>query len=318
MVFRFCGLELPNNVFLAPMAGITTRPFRAIAFSMESGLAWTEMISAEGLVRGDRKTRAFLPSGEEGGKVAVQLFGHRPETLRDAALIAEETSASIIDINMGCPVKKIVKGGSGAALMREPAAVGRILEAACGAVKKPVTIKIRSGWDERSLNAAEITRIAAGSGVSAVTVHGRTARQGFTGKADWGVVAEVTRSSELPIVGNGDLQSPADVERALTESGCAAVMIGRAALRPWIFRDIARAGRGEEKRAFPRTEVGRLMLHHLDLNIVEFGERRGVILMRRPLAWYSRGFSGAGLFRRSINELETPEALRAAIAAFAG
>jgi nifR3 family TIM-barrel protein len=300
------------------MAGITTRPFRAIALSMGSGLAWTEMISAEGLVRGDRKTRAFLPSGEEEGNVAVQLFGHRPETLRDAALIAEETPASIIDINMGCPVRKIVKGGSGAALMREPAAVGRILEATCGAVKKPVTIKIRSGWDERHLNAAEIVRIAAGSGVAAVTVHGRTARQGFTGKADWGIVAEVARGSELPIVGNGDLQSPADVDRAFTESGCAAVMIGRAALRPWIFRDIALAKQGEGRGAFPRTEVGRLMLHHLELNIAEFGERRGVILMRRPLAWYSRGLPGAGLFRRGINELETPEALRRAIGAFAG
>jgi len=317
-VFRFCGLELPNNVFLAPMAGITTRPFRAIAFSMGSGLAWTEMISAEGLVRGDRKTMAFLPSGEEGGTVAVQLFGHRPETLRDAALIAQETSASFIDINMGCPVRKIVKGGSGAALMRDPAAVGRILEATCGAVKKPVTIKIRSGWDGRSLNAAEITRIAAGSGVSAVTVHGRTARQGFTGKADWGVVAEVVRNSELPIIGNGDLQNPAEVNRALTESGCAAVMIGRAALRPWIFRDIALDRQGEGKGAFSRTEVGRLMFRHLELNIAEFGERRGVILMRRPLAWYSRGLSGAGLFRRSINKRETSESLRAAIGAFAG
>jgi len=298
------------------MAGVTTRPFRAIAFSMGCGLAWTEMISAEGLVRGDWKTRAFLPSREERGEVAVQLFGHRPETLRDAALIAEETAASVIDINMGCPVRKIVKGGSGAALMRDPAAIRRILEAVCEAVEKPVTIKIRSGWDERSINAVEVARIAGGSGASAVVVHARTAKQGFSGRADWGVIADVARESEIPVIGNGDLQSAEAVAGALEDSGCDAVMIGRAALRPWIFRDIAVAGRKDS--AFSREEVGRLMLRHLELNIREFGERRGIILMRRPLAWYSRGLPGAGLFRRHINEVEDLQAMRAAISAFAG
>jgi nifR3 family TIM-barrel protein len=297
------------------MAGVTTRPFRAIALSMGCGLAWTEMVSAEGLIRGDRKTRDFLPARGEPGEVAVQLFGHRPETLRDAALIAETTPASIIDINMGCPVRKIVKGGSGAALLRDTAAIGRILEAICGAVKKPVTVKIRSGWDDRSINAVEVAKIAAGSGASAVTLHARTAKQGFAGRADWGVVADVARASSIPVVGNGDLGSAEEAARAVRESGCSAVMIGRAALRPWIFRGPAAAEGAAQP--FSRADVGRLMLRHLELNIREFGERRGMIHMRRPLAWYSRGLAGAGLFRRRVNETADVPGLQAAIAAFA-
>lgn len=318
-LFRFCGLDLPTNVFLAPMAGITARPFREIAFSLGTGLAWTEMISAEGLVRGDRKTLTYLPAGDEGGPVAVQLFGRRPEVLRDAALIAEETSASVIDINMGCPVRKIVKGGSGAALLRDPAAVRRILEAVCSAVNKPVTIKIRSGWDDNSLNAVEIARIARDSGAAAVVVHGRTARQGFSGKADWGIIAEVAGSAGLPVVGNGDLRTAEDVERSIRLSGCDAVMIGRAALgRPWIFRDVQLSRSGEKPPEVGRAEVGRLMLRHLELNLREFGERRGLVLMRRPLSWYCRGFPGSGEFRRRVNHLEEPAALRREIELFAG
>jgi tRNA-dihydrouridine synthase B len=318
-VFPFCGLNLSNNVFLAPMAGVTTRPFRMIALSLGSSLAWTEMISAEGLVRGDRKTRSILPRGGEGGEVAVQIFGQRPEVLRDAALIASESPAALIDVNMGCPVRKIVKGGSGAALLREPAKVGRIVELICGAVSKPVTIKIRSGWEEESINAVEIADIARKSGAAAVVVHGRTARQGFSGRADWSVVAKVARSSAIPVVGSGDLRSAEDVEKALRESRCAAVMIGRAALgRPWIFREIEAARENLPPPLFTSREAGKLMLRHLDLNLEEFGDRRGLILMRRPLSWYSRGLPGSGEFRRVINRLEDAESVRQEIMTYAG
>jgi nifR3 family TIM-barrel protein len=318
-MFSFCGLNLPNNVFLAPMAGVTTRPFRMIALSLGSGLAWTEMISAEGLVRGDRKTQSILPRGDEGGVVAVQIFGQRPEVLRDAALIASESPASLLDVNMGCPVRKIVKGGSGAALLREPAKVGRIVELICRAVSKPVTIKIRSGWDEQSINAVEVAEVARKSGAAAVVVHGRTARQGFAGRADWSVVAAVARSSAVPVVGSGDLKGAEDVERALKESGCAAVMIGRAALgRPWIFREIEAARENRPPPLFSSREAGKLMLRHMDLNLEEFGERRGLILMRRPLSWYSRGLPGAGEFRRMVNSLEDTESVRREILAYAG
>jgi tRNA-dihydrouridine synthase B len=318
-MIRFCGLDLPNSTFLAPMAGITTRPFRRIAFSLGSGLAWTEMISAEGLVRKDPRTRAYLPVGDEGGEVAVLIFGHRPEVLRDAALIVEEGPGAIIDINMGCPVRKIVKGGSGAALLREPKKIKKILEAVCGAVRKPVTIKIRSGWDAGSLNAVEVSRIAGDCGAAAVIVHGRTARQGFSGEADWKVVADVVRESGLPIVGSGDLKSPADVEAALQASGCAAVMIGRAALcRPWIFREVAERREGLPAGEISREEMGRLMLRHLELNVEEFGAERGTRQMRRPLAWYSRGLAGAADFRRRINTVESEAEVRREIMLFTG
>jgi len=318
VMVRFCGLDLPNPVFLAPMAGITTRPFRMIALSFGSGLAWTEMISAEGLVRGDPKTRDFLPRAGEGGEIAVQIFGHRPESLRDAALMVEEGPGAIIDINMGCPVRKIVKGGSGAALMRDPGKIGRILEAVCGAVKKPVTIKIRSGWDEETVNAVEVARIAGASGAAAVTVHGRTAKQGFAGKADWGVVAAVARESGVPVVGSGDLQTPGDVKRSLAESGCAAVMIGRAALgRPWIFRESGEPREGSPPEEVSRPEIAALMIRHLELNIEEFGPHRGILLTRRPLAWYSRGLPGAADFRRRINKLKDAEEVRGEIRTFA-
>jgi len=318
-MIRFCGLDLPNSTFLAPMAGITTRPFRRIALSLGSGLAWTEMISAEGLVRKDPRTQAYLPIGDEGGEVAVQIFGHRPEVLRDAALIVEEGPGAIIDINMGCPVRKIVKGGSGAALLREPKKIKKILEAVCGAVRKPVTIKIRSGWDAGSLNAVEVSGIAGDCGAAAVIVHGRTARQGFSGEADWKVVADVVRESGLPIVGSGDLKSPADVETALQASGCAAVMIGRAALcRPWIFREVAERREGLPAGEISREEMGRLMLHHLELNVEEFGAERGTRQMRRPLAWYSRGLAGAADFRRRINTVESKANVRREIMLFTG
>ncbi len=315
----FCGIEVPNTVFLAPMAGITTRPFRIIAFSYGSGLAWTEMISAEGLVRRDRRTRAFLPRGEEGGAVAVQIFGHRPEVLRDAALIVEEGPGAIVDINMGCPVRKIVKGGSGAALMREPEKIGLILRAVCGAVRKPVTIKIRSGWDSRSVNAVEVAKIARDCGAAAVTVHGRTARQGFSGRSDWGVVAAVTRESGLPVVGSGDLRCPEDVEKAFRTSGCSAVMLGRAAMgRPWIFREVEQQRAGLPHREMVAEDIGRLMLRHLELNIEEYGPLRGCLHLRRPLAMYSRGLPGAAEFRRRVNELKSPEEVREEIRVFTG
>lgn len=315
----FCGIEVPNTIFLAPMAGITTRPFRMIALSLGSGLAWTEMISAEGLVRGDRKTRSYLPREDEGGAVAVQIFGHRPEVLRDAALIAEEGPAVLLDINMGCPVRKIVKGGSGAALMREPKKIGRILKAVCRAVRKPVTIKIRSGWDPGSINAVEVAKVARESGAAAVVVHGRTARQGFSGRSDWEVVASVARESGLPVVGSGDLKSPEDVEKAFRTSGCSAVMLGRAAMaRPWIFQEVEDQRRGLPRREVGPEDVGSLMLRHLELNIEEYGPLKGCLHLRRPLAMYSRGLPGAAEFRRRVNVLTDPERIREEIAMFTG
>lgn len=315
---EFCGLTLPNNVFLAPMAGITTGPFRIIALAFGAGLAWTEMVSAEGLVREDPKTLSYLPTKDEGGAVVVQLFGHRPETLRDAAVIAVETRAAAVDINMGCPVRKIVKGGSGAALMKEPEKAGRIIAAVSGAVKKPVTVKIRAGWDGDSRNAVEMAIIARLNGAAAVTVHGRTARQGFAGRADWSIVRDVASQAGLPVVGSGDLGTAGGVEEALAASGCAAVMIGRAALgRPWLFEDIERHGAGLPSQERSRQAVAAVMERHLELNIGEFGPVRGAVLMRRPLSWYSRGLAGAAEFRKRINAVTAVDQMKAEIESFA-
>ena len=240
MAFTFCGVELPNPFFLAPMAGVTNRSFRTIALEMGAGLVFTEMVSAAGLARGDRKTVRLLPSPAEAPRVGVQLFGGRPEDMRAATLVVNTLAVPFIDVNFGCPARKIVRAGCGVAIMREPARVRAILTAVCSVATKPVLAKIRAGWDDNERNAVEIARIARDCGVAAVTVHGRTGRQCFTGLADWGVIREVAADGALPVVGNGDLVTPQRAVQALRDAGCAAVMIGRGAYgNPWIFREAA-------------------------------------------------------------------------------
>lgn len=308
MSFSFCGVELASNVFLAPMAGVTDRPFRTVALSLGCGLAFTEMVSAAGLVKGDRKTLGYLPGPEEAPRVGVQLFGSRPEFLRDAALIVNDLAVPFVDINLGCPAKKIVRAGCGAALLREPAKVAAMLTAICGASKKPVLVKIRAGWDEKQMNAVEIARIAAACGAAAVTVHGRTARQAFTGKADWSVVQAVAQGVDLPVVGNGDLTRPEQVDAAVRDCGCAAVMIGRGACgNPWIFRDVETLRRGTPIAPLSGAELARVMLWHYGMALGEYGVRNGVHIIRRHLIWYCRGRVGAAEFRRRISKLDKPE-----------
>ncbi len=315
--FSFCGLELPNNIFLAPMAGITNRAFRRVALSLGCGMAWTEMISAEGLVRGDRKTEAYLPDRDEGSRVAVQIFGRKPEVLRDAAAIIDSGPAALIDINLGCPAPKVARGGSGAALLREPDKVRKILEAVCRVVQKPVTVKIRSGWDEQSRNAVEVAKVAKDSGAAAVIIHGRTAKQGFSGRADWGVVRDVVQKVGVTVVGSGDLTTPPEVATALRESGCAAVMIGRASRgNPWIFQLVEACLSAQQGVRPSVEEVGRVMLWHLEMSLTEFGPHRGLVQMRRPLTWYSRGWPGAGDFRRRIIRHDEPAMVRREIESF--
>lgn len=317
MSFSFCGVELASNVFLAPMAGVTDRPFRTVALSLGCGLAFTEMVSAAGLAKGDRKTRSYLPGPEEAPRVGVQLFGSRPEFLRDAALMVNDLAVPCVDLNLGCPAKKIVRSGCGAALLREPAKVAAMLGAVCSASKKPVLVKIRAGWDEKSVNAAEIARIAEGCGAAAVTVHGRTARQAFAGKADWEVVREVAGAVRLPVIGNGDITRPEQVDAALRDYGCAAVMIGRGACgNPWIFREVRLLRRGAPPAPPAGAELARVMLWHYGMALEEFGPRNGVHIMRRHLLWYGRGRAGAADFRRRVATLVKPEDVRREIEAF--
>jgi nifR3 family TIM-barrel protein len=308
MTFRFCGLDLPNNIFLAPLAGVADRSFRALALEQGAGLAFSEMISAVGLVRGDRKTRSLLPAPAEAARVGVQLFGSRPEHIRDAAAIVDGLDVPLVDLNCGCPVRKVVKGGSGAALLRDPGKVAALVAAARSATAKPVLVKIRAGWDERSVNAVAVARAAEDAGAAAITVHGRTAAQQFTGRADWRVVAAVAAAVRVPVVGNGDLVSPGQVDAALAAHGCAAVMIGRGALgNPWIFRAALARRRGEPPAPPTAAELAAVMVRHCRLAREEHGERAGVHLMRRHLVWYSRGRPGAHEFRRRVTSLERPE-----------
>jgi nifR3 family TIM-barrel protein len=318
MSFSFCGVDLPSNVFLAPMAGVTDRPFRTIALSLGCGLAFTEMVSAAGLARGDRRTRSYLPAPEEAPRVGVQLFGSRPEFLRDATLIVNDLAVPVVDLNFGCPAKKIVRAGCGAALLREPAKLAAMVEAVCRVSAKPVLVKIRAGWDERNINAVEIARIAQGCGAAAVTVHGRTVRQAFGGKADWRVAQAVAAAVDLPVVGNGDLTRPEQVEPALREHGCAAAMIGRGACgNPWIFRDVEALRRGESVEPLQGAELARVMQWHYWMTLEQYGTKNGVHIMRRHLIWYCRGRAGAAEFRRRVSTLEKPEDVVREIEAFA-
>lgn len=317
MAYTFCGVELTNPFFLAPMAGLTDRPFRAIALELGAGLVFTEMVSAAGLARGDRKTVTLLPSPEEAPRVGVQLFGGRPEDFRAATLKLNALPVPFVDVNFGCPARKVVRSGCGVALMREPARVRAILEAVCSVANKPVLAKIRAGWDEGERNAVDIARVARDCGAAAVTVHGRTGRQGFTGLADWGAVRAVVADGALPVTGNGDLVTAAQAVAALRESGCAAVMIGRGACgNPWIFREAAALLAGRE--APPRTdaELGATMARHLLLSVAEHGVRRGVQTMRRHLIWYARGRAGGHEFRRRMVRLDDPVEVLREIEAF--
>ncbi len=307
MATTFCGVDLPNPFFLAPMAGVTNRSFRAIALELGAGLAFTEMVSAAGLARGDRKTLSLLPSPAEAPRVGVQLFGGKPEDFRAATLKLNELAVPFIDVNFGCPARKVVRSGCGVALMREPARVRAILTAVCSVAAKPVLAKIRAGWDDAERNAVEIARLARDCGAAAVTVHGRTGRQGFTGLADWGVVREVAADGALPVTGNGDIVSAAQAVRALAETGCAAIMIGRGACgNPWIFGQAAALLAGTSAPLPTDQELGRVMARHLALSIEECGPRRGVHTMRRHLIWYARGRAGAHEFRRRVVRLEEP------------
>lgn len=317
MTYTFCGVELANPFFLAPMAGVTNRAFRAIALELGAGLAFTEMVSAAGLARGDRRTLSLLPSPEEAPRVGVQLFGGRPEDFLAATLKVNELAVPFIDVNFGCPARKVVRSGCGVALMREPARVRAILTAVCSVATKPVLAKIRAGWDESERNAVEIARLARECGVAAVTVHGRTGKQGFTGLADWGAIREVVADGALPVTGNGDIATPAQAVRALAETGCAAIMIGRGAYgNPWIFREAAALLAGEPVPPPDDRELARVMARHLALSIGECGTRRGVHTMRRHLIWYARGRAGAHEFRRRVVRLEDPGEILREIEAF--
>ncbi len=297
---RIGNLQLSNNLILAPLAGITDLAFRTIVRRYGCGLCYTEMVSADGLVRGHRGSLNYLRSGTGDRPLIAQIFGSDPVVLAAAARIIEEGGlADAVDINMGCPVKPVVRRGAGAALMREPEKVRLILQAARKATGLPLTVKIRSGWSAQERNAIEIARIAEGEGVDAIAVHPRTASQGFSGRADWAVITEVKKALRIPVIGNGDVETPEDVNAMLGRTGCDGVMIGRSALgNPWIFRNALSLLRGEGIELAQPQEKEQLIREQLEMSVGLYGEVFGVKNFRKHLFWSTRGLRGSAAFRK--------------------
>ncbi|MBU0499915.1 MAG: tRNA dihydrouridine synthase DusB [Gammaproteobacteria bacterium] len=299
--------RLDNNLILAPMAGVTDKPFRALCRRLGAGLAVSEMISANSGLWGNPKTVRRLDHRGEQGPISVQILGADPEAMAEAARINADRGAHIIDINMGCPANKVCKVAAGSALLRDEPLVGRILERVVGAVDVPVTLKIRTGWDPDSKNAVQIARIAEACGVQALAVHGRTRACGYSGLAEYETIRAIKQGAGIPVIANGDIDSPEKARDVLEFTGADGLMIGRAAQgRPWLFREIGHylATGGRLPPPAPGW-IKALLLEHLDLMREFHGERQAVRIARKHIAWYSKGFPGGSQFRAAINQSES-------------
>jgi tRNA-dihydrouridine synthase B len=294
-------LQLSNPLLLAPLSGISDLPYRLLAKEQGCALVCTEMVSAEGLVRNRKKSERLLASVPEERPLAVQIFGARSGTMADAAKMIEEAGADVLDINMGCPVRKVVKGGSGAALLKDLDRAKEVLQAVRKAVALPLTVKIRSGWDEKDRSVLEVAKMAEDCGVNALTVHGRTRSQSYGVKADWKIIARVKEHLRIPVIGNGDLLSPQAVAAFLTDTGCAGAMIGRGALgNPWIFRQALAALREEIPQSPSLEEKEMIILRHLRMGVEMYGEAQGLKEFRKHIIWYTRGLRDNAYFRSRL------------------
>jgi len=301
------SLTLPNPIFLAPMAGVTDLPFRVLCREFGAGLVYSEMVSAKGILYGSANTKLLLAVDPAERPAAVQLFGSDPAILADMARQIEPLPFDLIDINMGCPATKIVKNGEGSALMRNPALVGEIVSAVSRAVKKPVTVKIRKGFNDASINAVEIAKIAEANGAAAVAVHGRTREQHYSGKADWSIIAAVKRAVSIPVIGNGDCFEPQDAARMLTETGCDAVMLARGAEgNPWLFsRSLAYMETGVIPPEPTPAERMSIALRHARMLMAHKPEHVAMREMRHHLCKYIRGLNTASAARTAIIRAES-------------
>lgn len=305
------SVTLDNNVILAPMAGVTDLPFRLLCREQGAGLVCMEMVSAKAIYYQNKNTESLLAVHPEETPASLQLFGSDPEILAEMAKRIEDRPFSILDFNMGCPVPKVVNNKEGSALMKDPALVRRILTAMVKAVKKPVTVKIRKGFDEAHRNAVEIARIAEDCGVAAVAVHARTREQYYSGQADWEVIAQVKEAVDIPVIGNGDIDDPHSALRMIEQTGCDGVMIGRAAQgNPWIFREVVQFLEDGTIPAPPDLREKReMVLRHARLQMEYKGEYTAVREMRKHLAWYTVGMPHSAKFRQMINALDSMEQL---------
>ena len=309
------NLQLSSNLILAPMSGITDFPFRRLAKEKGCGLVFTEMVSAEGLLR---KRESLLEINGEEHPASVQLSGANPEVLADAAEMAEAMGADAIDINMGCPGRQVVETGAGAALMRFPEKVGRIITKVRRKVKVPLTIKIRSGWDREQVNAVEISKIAEECGCDGISLHPRTKVQGFRGRADWNLIGEVKKAVHIPVIGNGDVTTPFLVKKMMEETGCEGVMIGRGALgNPWIF-NVGNLDFSEERSTIlPSLEQRQSIIeYHFLLLRDSYGEKEAMKEIRRHVAWYTKGLPFSASFRSTLSGMREKEVLFEAIRSY--
>ena len=312
------SLVLPNPVFLAPMAGITDYPFRCLARSFGAGLVVSEMISSQALVRNSARSVRMAGTAEKEFPLSVQISGSDPFVMAEAARINESLGAAIVDINMGCPQRKIIKTGAGASLMRDEVLAGRVIETIKRAVSVPVTVKIRLGWDHKSINAARIAKIAQNSGASLVAVHGRTCSRIFSGKADWSAIREVKEAVSIPVIANGDIQSPKDASICLEVSGADGIMAGRGTLgRPWLFDQILHFLKtGEDKRPPGLEDQYAVAKKHFEHIVDFYGFPVGLWLSRKHLAWYTKGLQGSALFRKSLNNTKSFDDIRESLRRF--
>lgn len=301
------NVTLDNNVILAPMAGVTDLPFRLLCKEQGAGLLCMEMVSAKAIMYKNKNTEALLSIDERELPVSLQLFGSDPDIISNIAHEIEERPFDILDINMGCPVPKIVNNGEGSALMKNPKLAGEIIEKTVKAIKKPVTVKIRKGFDENCINAVEMAKIAEASGAAAVAVHGRTREQYYSGKADWDIIRQVKEAVAIPVIGNGDLLTAEDVIAMYNQTGCDGFMIGRGAQgNPWIFRQVLNyfeTGEHLPKPSF--EEVAEMMLRHARMMLEFKGEYTGIREIRKHGAWYTAGYPNSAKLRVMINEVET-------------
>lgn len=311
-------IKLVNPVILAPMAGVTDLPFRLLAKEMDCGLVYSEMVSDKGLLYKNNHTMDMLKIDERERPVAMQIFGSDPTSMAKAAQFVEAAGTDIIDINMGCPTPKIIKNGSGAALMCQPELAYRIMASVVEAVKVPVTVKIRKGWSQTSINAVEMAKLAEKAGIAAVAIHGRTREQFYSGEADWNIIREVKESVGIPVIGNGDIRTPYDAEKMLIETGCDGLMIGRGAQgNPWIFRQVAQyLATGEIVPPPTASERLAVMLRHLDMLVEYKGEHLGIREMRRHGAWYTKGLHHSSELRLKFNQAVCKEDFIAALDEF--
>ena len=300
------NVSLENNVILAPMAGVTDLPFRLLCKEQDAGLLCMEMVSAKVIMYGNKNTDKLMEIAPEEMPVSLQLFGSDPDIIAEMAAKIEEKPFAILDINMGCPVPKVVNNGEGSALMRDPKLAAEIVRKTSKAIQKPVTVKIRKGFDDEHVNAVEMAKYLEDAGAAAITVHGRTRQQYYSGEADWEIIRKVKEAVSIPVIGNGDVTGAESAERLLKETGCDGIMVGRAAQgNPWIFREIVAYLETGEKLQRPTTEEVKAMIRkHAKLQLKCKGEYIGIREMRKHVAWYIAGYPGAARLRKEVCAVE--------------